>query len=53
MTLVKEHNSVDARKCSFSHGTLNEWNKESTGNAHDSCANVFKNGIDKCLVRTG
>ena len=52
MSLVNEHNSVDTRKCSVSQGTINEWNKESTGNAHDSSDNVFKNRIDKCLIRT-
>ena len=53
MTLVKERDGVDARICPFFQGTINEGKKESTYNVHDSRANVFKNRIDKCLVRTG
>ena len=45
-TLVKKRRRLDVRKYSFSQRTINVWNKLSTDN-------VFKNKIDKCLVKAG
>ena len=45
--------SLDFRKYSFSQRTINVWNKLSTYCVHASSDNMFKNGIDKYLVRAG
>ena len=52
-TLVKKRSEVDVRKFSFSQRTINGWNKLATECAHASSVNVFKNRIDKYLVKAG
>ena len=41
----------DVRKYSFSQRTINVWNNLSTDGVHASSANMFKNKIDKYLVK--
>ena len=38
---------------SFSQRTINVWNKLSAGCVHATSVNVFKNRIDKYLVKAG
>ena len=52
-TLVKKQSRLDVRKFSFSQRTINVWNKLSTECVHASGVNMFKNKIDKCLVKAG
>ena len=52
-TLVKKQSRWDARKFSFSQGTINVSNKLSTECVHASSVNMFKNRIDKYLVKAG
>ena len=52
-TLVKKQSGLDVRKFSFSQRTINVWNKLSTECVHSSSVNVFKNKIDKYLVKAG
>ena len=52
-TLVKKQRRLDVRKFSFSQRTINVWNKLSTECVHASSVNVFKNEIDKYLVKAG
>ena len=53
-TLVKKQRSIlDVRKFSFSQRTINVWNKLSTECVHASSINMFKNKIDKYLVKAG
>ena len=52
-TLVKKQSRLDVRKYSFSQRTINVWNKLSTDCVHATSVNVFKNRIDKCLVKAG
>ena len=52
-TLVKKHSRLDVRKFSFSQRTINVWNKLSTECVHASSVNMFKNRIDKYLVKAG
>ncbi len=54
-TLVKKQSTLDVRKFSFSQTerTINVWNKLSTECAHASSVNMFKNIIDKYLVKAG
>ena len=52
-TLVKKQSRLDVRKFSFSKRTINVWNKLSTECVHSSSVNVFKNKIDKYLVKAG
>ena len=52
-TLVKNQSRLDVRKFSFSQRTINVWNILSTECVHASSVNVFKNRIDKYLVKTG
>ena len=56
-TLVKKQSRLDVRKFSFSQRTINVWNKLSTEcislGLHASSVNMFKNKIDKYLVKTG
>ena len=40
-------------KFSFSQRTINVWNNLSTDCVHASSVNMFKNRIDKYLVKTG
>ena len=51
--LAKGQGRLDFRKYSFSQRTVNEWNKLSTDCVHSSSVNMFKNRIDKYLVRAG
>ena len=50
-TLVKKQCRLDVREYSFSQRTTNVWNKLSTDCIHASSVNVFKNRIDKYLVK--
>ena len=50
-TLVKKQSRLDVRKFSFSHRTINVWNKLSADCVHASSVNMFKNKIDNNLVR--
>ena len=50
-TLVKKQSRLDVRKFSFSHRTINVWNKLSEECVHASSVNMFKNRIDKYLWR--
>ena len=55
-TLVKKQSRLDVtfvRKFSFSHRTINVWNQLSTECVHASSVNMFKNKIDKYLVKAG
>ena len=52
-TLVKKQSRLDVRKFSFSQRTIDIWNKLSTECVHASSVNMFKNKIDKSLVKAG
>ena len=52
-TLVKKQSRLDVRNYSFSQRTINVWNKLSTDCVHATSVNVFKNRIDKYLVKAG
>ena len=52
-TLVKKQSRLDIGKFSFSQKTINVWNKLSTECVHASSVNMFKNTIDKYLVKAG
>ena len=52
-TLVKKQSRLDGRKYSFSQRTINVWNKLPTDCVHATSVNVFKNRIDKYLVKAG
>ena len=52
-TLVKKQSRLDVSKYSFSQRTINVWNKLSTDCVHATSVNVFKNRIDKYLVKAG
>ena len=52
-TLVKKQSRLDVRKFSFSQRTINVWNKLSEECVHASSVNMFKNRIDKYLVKSG
>ena len=52
-TLVKKQSRLDVRKFSFSQRTISVWNKSSTESVHASSVNMFKNKIDKYLVKAG
>ena len=52
-TLVKKQSRLDVRKFSFSQRTINIWNNLSTDCVHASSVNMFKNKIDKYLVKAG
>ena len=51
--LVKKQSRLDVRKYSFSQRTINVWNNLSTDCVHASSVNMFKNRIDKYLVKAG
>ena len=53
LTLVKKQSRLDFRQFSFSQRTINVWNKLSTECVHASSVNMFKNKIDKYLVKAG
>ena len=53
-TLVKKQSRLEVRKFSFSQRTINVWNTLSTTECvHASSVNMFKNKIDKYLVKAG
>ena len=52
-TLVKKQSRLDVRKFSFPQRTINVWNKLSSVCVHASSVNMFKNRIDKGLVKAG
>ena len=52
-TLVKKQSILDVRKFSFSQRTINVWNTLSEECVHASSVNMFKNRIDKYLVKAG
>ena len=51
--LVKKRSRLDVRNFSFSQRTINVWNKLLTECVHASSVNMFKNKIDKYLVKAG
>ena len=51
--LVKEQCRLDMRKYSFSQRVINEWNKLPNDCVNASSENLFKNRIDKYLIRAG
>ena len=51
--LVKKQSRLDVRKFSFSQRTINVWNTLSTECVHANSVNMFKNKIDKYLVKAG
>ena len=51
--LVKEQCSLDMRKYSFSQRVINEWNKLPNDCVHASSVNMFKNRIDRYMIRAG
>ena len=52
-TLVKKQSRLDVRKFSFSQRIINVWNNLLTYFVHASSLNMFKNKIDKYLVKAG
>ena len=50
---MKKQIRLDVRKFPFSLMTINVWNKLSAECAHASSVNMFKNRIDKYLVKAG
>ena len=51
--LVKKQSRLDVRKYSFSQRTINVWKNLSTDCVHASRVSMFKNKIDKSLVKAG
>ena len=51
--LVKEQCRLDMRKYSFSQRVINEWNKLPNDCVYASSVNMFKNRIDRYLIRAG
>ena len=51
--LVKEQYRLDMRKYSFSQRVTNEWNKLPKDCVNASSVNMFKNRIDRYLIRAG
>ena len=51
--LVKEKCRLDMRKYSFSQRVINEWNKLPNDCVNASSVNMFKNRIDRYLIRAG
>ena len=49
--LVKKTCRLDMRKYSFSQRVINEWNKLSNDCVNASRVNMFKNRIDRYLIR--
>ena len=50
-SLVKEQCKLDTKKYSFSHRVINKWNKLSNDCVNASSVNMFKNRINKYLIR--
>ena len=53
VALVKEQCKLDMRKYSFSQRVINEWNKLPNYCVNTSSVNMFKNRIDRYLIRAG
>ena len=51
--LVKEQCRLDMRKYSFSQRVINEWNKLPNDCVNASSVNMFKNRIERYLIRAG
>ena len=51
--LVKEQCRLDTRKYSFSHRVINEWNKLPNDCVSASSVNMFKNRIERYVIRAG
>ena len=51
--LVKEQCRLDMRKYSFSQRVIHEWNKLPNDCVNASSVNMFKNRIDRYLIRAG
>ena len=51
--LVKEQCRLDMRKYSFSQRVINEWNKLPNDCVNASSVNMFKNRIDRYMIRAG
>ena len=51
--LVKEQCRLDMRKYSFSQRVINEWNKLPNDCVNASRVNIFKNRIDRYLLKAG
>ena len=51
--LVHYQCRLDIRKFSFSHRTINDWNKLSADCVTANRVNVFKNKVDTCIRRAG
>ena len=51
--LVKEQCRLDMRKYSFSQRVINKWNKLPNDCVNASSVNMFKNRIDRYLIRAG
>ena len=51
--LLKEQYRLDMRKYSFSQRVINEWNKPPNDCVNASRVNMFKNRIDRYLIRAG
>ena len=51
--LVKEQYRLDMRKYSFSQRVINEWNNLPNDCVNASSMTMFKNRIDRCLIRVG
>ena len=52
-TLLKKQSRLYVRKFPFSQRTINVWNKLSAECVHATSVNMFKNRIDKYLVKAG
>ena len=52
-TLMKKQSRLDVRPFSFSQRTINVWNKLSEECVHPSSVNMFKNRVEKYLVKAG
>ena len=52
-TLVKKQSRLDVRTFSFVQRTINVWNILSEECVHASSVNMFKNKLDKYLVKSG
>ena len=50
---MTQQSKLDIRKYLFSQRTVNEWHTLSTDCMHAGSVNMFKNRIDKYLVRAG
>ena len=53
ITLVEEQSRLDVRRYSFSQVTIHVSNKLTADYVHASSVNMFKNRIDKYLVKAG